>query len=316
MIERNIEIIKLLSDLGANPKKAGAKYGPDAFLAYDHEQLGLFSGIPIHVIEQPISRDNYTELIANARFIEAITNHLNLATEKILETLRFDKFPFVLSGDHSNGAASIAALRAHFPKSRLGVIWIDAHADLHTPYTTPSGNMHGMPMAIALSDDNPLNKKHELIGDGLRNWEQLKNLGVNGKGNIGHSDILFIDIRDLEPEEWSLIHHNQIQYIIPEVRKSEGIDYVIDKAMKFAENFDHVFVSFDIDSLDASLVPGTGTPVADGMSIVEAGKLLHQLYQLNNLAAIEITEINPKLEQTETLKNVYDVIKHMARVAD
>ena len=92
------------------------------------------------------------------------------------------------------------------------------------------------------------------------------------------------------------------------------METVIQQSAQFAAGFDHVFVSFDIDSLDATLVPGTGTPVAGGLSVAEAGKLLNHLYRLTNLAAIEITEINPKIEHDTTLYNVYEVIKHMARV--
>lgn len=316
MIERNIEIIKLLSDLGANPKKIGAALGPQAFLDYDKDKLGLFTGIPVHTIEQTTKRDSYDELIDNCKFIDAIYSHLNTSTEKILETLRFNKFPFIFSGDHSNASAAIAAIRANYPKAKIGVIWIDAHADLHTPYTTPSGNMHGMPVAMSIAEDNKNQLKHQLIGSGLDYWEKIKDLGVQGKGNISFQDIMFIDIRNLEPEEWDLIHKNRVLYTTPETRKEQGIEQVIQLTKTFSASFDYIYVSFDIDSLDESLVPGTGTRVENGLSLKEAGQLLHHLYQLPNLAAFEITEINPILDiDNTTLKNVYEVIKDMARVS-
>jgi arginase len=278
--------------------------------------LGLFTGIPVHTIEQAKNRETYTDLIENCKFIDAIYTHLNNATEKILETLRFDKFPFIFSGDHSNATAAIASLRAKYPKSRIGVIWIDAHADLHTPYTTPSGNMHGMPVAMSLSEDNINKSKHQLIGEGFTYWEKIKDLGVQGRANLSYQDIMFIDIRNLEAEEWDLIHDNRVVYTTPETRKEQGIEHIINLAKTFSASFDYIYLSFDIDSLDESLVPGTGTRVENGLSLKEAGQLLHQLYQLPNLAAFEITEINPKLDiDNTTLKNVYEVIKDMARVS-
>jgi len=313
MLERKIEIVKLLSDLGANPNLAGASLGPDAMLHYDHQRLGLFTGYPVHSVEQQHTRDEYHELTGNSKYIDAIYSHLNIATEKIIDILKFDGFPFVLSGDHSNGAATLAGLRAAHPNAKIGVIWIDAHADLHTPYTTPSGNMHGMPMAMSLYEDNLACKSKEMTTENFHLWENIKNLGVNGKGNVGYEDVLFIDIRDLETEEWHLINENNIAFISPEWRKTNGISAVISKAIDFASKFEYLYVSFDIDSIDESLVPGTGTPVPNGLNLKEAGELLASLWKLNNLSAFEITEINPKIEQETTLKNVYEVLTLMLK---
>ncbi len=86
-------------------------------------------------------------------------------------------FPVVISGDHSNAGGTIAGIKAAKPNSRLGVIWIDAHSDLHTPYTTPSGNIHGMPLSVSIGEDNIESKVHDLDDVTKKQWNQLKNMG-------------------------------------------------------------------------------------------------------------------------------------------
>lgn len=309
--ERKFEIIKLLCDLGANPAKAGAVGGPDALLEYDSERNRFFSGHPVHTIIQKKRRDDYEAVIGNARYIDAIWTHLNEAAECVFEVAKFGGFPFVMSGDHSNGAATIAGLRSAHPEKRLGVIWVDAHADIHTPYTTPSGNMHGMPVAAALFEDNRENARHELEGVGLQNWEAIKNLGMQGQANIQPEDILFIEVRDTETEEDNIILRRNIRVIGPGFREIHGVERVAEEALKFAASFDLVYVSFDIDSMDAALVPGTGTPVTGGMSPNEAGILLSHLWPLENLVGFEITEMNPQIEKELTLSSVYQALTGM-----
>src|SRR5204863_2735786 len=108
------------------------------------------------------------------------------------------------SGDHGTSGGTITGIKMAKPNSKLGVIWIDAHADLHTPYTTPSGNMHGMPLAAAIGEDNEDCKVHDLDEKTMKQWEQLKNFGkISPK--ILPEDIVFISLRDYEKEEKHLI---------------------------------------------------------------------------------------------------------------
>lgn len=305
-LERSVEIIKLLSDLGANPSKPGAALGPDALVEYDKERNNFLSGFPMHQVLQEKKRENFHEIIPNAKFIGAISHHLQTGSEKVRDLLKANKFPLVLSGDHSNGAATIAGLRAANPDKKIGVIWVDAHADIHTPYTTPSGNMHGMPVAAALAEDNQENSRHTLEGQGLEAWERIKNLGVSGKANIPPEAVMFIEVRDTETEEDNIIFRQNIRVIGPGFRETNGINKVAAEAKNFAAAFDAVYVSFDIDSMGAQYVPGTGTPVEGGMSPAEAKILLSQLWKLKNLSAIEFTEINPTIEKETTLASVYE----------
>ena len=105
-------------------------------------------------------------------------------SKAVSESIKNNFFPVVLSGDHSNAGGTIAGIKMAKPKSKLGVIWIDAHADLHTPYTTPSGNMHGMPLATALGEDNLENAVHQLDEKTAKLWNQLKEIG-----KIGHKGV-------------------------------------------------------------------------------------------------------------------------------
>ena len=145
------KLITVESDFGAGKK--GAALGPQALI--DELRKLKFSAIDIY---------NYLRLAPNelppstdtpyGKNIENITSFQLKICENISETLRLNKIPFIISGDHSSANALISGIKDVYANSRIGVIWIDAHADLHSPYTSPSGNMHGMPLAVALAEDN------------------------------------------------------------------------------------------------------------------------------------------------------------------
>ena len=120
--------------------------------------------------------------------------------QAVIECCKNNCFPLVLSGDHSIGGATISGIKMAKPNSRLGVIWIDAHADLHTPYTTPSGNVHGMPIAIAINEDNMECAVHEVDPETVGYWNQLKNMG-NKEPKVLQEDSVCMYLRDHEKEE-------------------------------------------------------------------------------------------------------------------
>ncbi len=245
-----------------------------------------------------------------AKYCNYILPFQEAAAAQVKQVLDNNQFPFILSGDHSSAAAVLAGLREAFPKEKIGVIWIDAHADLHTPYTTPSGNMHGMPVAISLAEDNSDIGNNQLTEEKLY-WEQLKSNG-NTQPKMTQSDLLYVELRDLEKEEIEYIQKHQIKHYTPSDRKEKGIGVIADEVSEWAAGFDKIFVTFDIDSMDKQYVPGTGTPVADGFSPEAARILLHALWQMPNLAVFEVTEINPELDvRTTTLESVYMAIGNL-----
>ena len=150
-----------MSELGAG--KRGASLGLEAI------RIASFKSNPVFFKKYKVqSVSNVNGLLykhSNNPFgkrIEGIVKMYRRLSAKVAETLEDKMFPIVISGDHSNGGATIAGIKQAFPGERLGVIWIDAHADLHSPYTSPSGNMHGMPLATAISEDNLEVKTNEI----------------------------------------------------------------------------------------------------------------------------------------------------------
>ncbi|MCM3626456.1 arginase [Paenibacillus glycanilyticus] len=202
------------------------------------------------------------------------------------------RFPFVLGGDHSLAMGTLAGMTAHFP--RLGVIWIDAHADMNTELTSPSGNMHGIPLAVALG----------------RAQLTLSHL-LPGAGTVAPGNIVLIGSRDLDPAEEALIRSEGITcYRMADIRRL-GITKVIAEALRQAGNeTDGIHLSFDIDSIDPSEAPGTGTPVRQGLTSDQAREALRLLALSARLSSAEFVEVNPLLDQADqTAKLAIELIE-------
>src|SRR5205085_2099797 len=135
-----------------------------------------------------------------AKRIQGVLQMYERISKAVSDSIKANFFPVVLSGDHSNAGGTIAGIKMAKPKSKLGVIWIDAHADLHTPFTTPSGNVHGMPMAATIGKDNEDCAVHEVDEETVKHWNHLKNIGkIYPK--VLPEDVVFISLRDYEKEE-------------------------------------------------------------------------------------------------------------------
>lgn len=173
---KNIKLIEVPSEIGAGTR--GASLGIDAIKI---AALDFMSNFFVHFPSEKIPTENNIlfEPIASpyAKRIKGVAAMYEKVSKAVNDSIKSNFFPVVLSGDHSIAGATIAGIKMAKPKSKLGVIWIDAHADLHTPYTTPSGNMHGMPLATALDEDNMENAVHEIDPETAQYWNQLKNLG-------------------------------------------------------------------------------------------------------------------------------------------
>lgn len=298
---KNVEVITIESDFGAGKK--GAKLGPQAFL----KNLGeVFKAkLPInrvessHLPEEEAYPGNY------AKNIESILKVQEKAIQTIEEVCGRGAKPWIISGDHSNGLAGISAYRDLHPNQRLGVIWIDAHADLHTPFTSPSGNMHGMPLAAALGINQKGKDKNEVDKNVLAHWEAMVTLGEKKiSPKLQASDLVFLELRDMEQEEIALLEEHQIKHYVPANRKELGIKRLVEEVTFYLKDCDHILVSFDVDSLDPTVSYGTGTPVPGGLSKEEAIELLADLLRLPNLFAFEITEINPLLDRNNPMEEV------------
>ncbi len=299
---RNIKILEVRSELGAGTR--GASLGVDALkVAALDFMSSFFVNFPSEVVEtenkllyEPIESPY-------AKRIQGIHTMYERVASAVEKTLKSGLFPVVLAGDHSTAGGTIAGIKMAHPKRKLGVVWIDAHADLHTPYTTPSGNMHGMPLAASLNTDNKECQVHTPDEKTTSLWEQIKNLGkISPK--IEPEDLVFIALREYEKEEEHLIKKLGIKVIpVQEVRK-KGVEATVRQTILHLKECDDIYVSFDVDSLDSSISRGTGTPVANGLKEREAEDLMATLMQNHKVCCFEITEVNPTLDKENLMAEI------------
>ena len=289
-----VVIVENKSELGAGTR--GSSLGPGALkIAAINNSNPLFHDTPIVAIPNENHRLFDEIHLAFAKRIGGIVDIYERLNETIPKLYADGSFPVILSGDHSSAGGSISGIRSAFPEKRLGVIWIDAHADLHSPFTTPSGNVHGMPLAAALGMDNLESKVNDPDEEAARSWDAMKKVGgVSPK--ILPEDIFFIAVRSTEQPENDLIARYDIpNYPVEHIRKA-GTDNAIEQAKRHLSNCDIVYISFDVDSLDPTISRGTGTPVEGGLQVDEAAALLKGLLNWEKVVALEFTEINPILD--------------------
>ena len=200
------------------------------------------------------------------------------------------------------------------PKSKLGVIWIDAHADLHTPYTTPSGNVHGMPLAITLGEDNKDCAVHELDDETRTYWEKLKNIGkVSPK--VLPEDVVLISARDYEKEEQYVIDKHNIKLITTKEVRMKGPENIVRSVTRHLDDCTDIYISFDVDSLDSSISRGTGTPVGNGLREREVEDLISKFMHNRKVCCFEITEVNPTLDKENLMAEIaFNILQRSVNV--
>jgi len=248
----------------------------------------------------------------SAKYISTYSKVFNNITNTVSNSIKKNHFPIVLSGDHANAAAVISGIKIADPNKKVGVIWIDAHADLHTPYTSPSGNMHGMPLGLVLGLDNTEKQRNEVSDSVVETWNSLKN-HQTGKPKLSTDALFFFGLRDTEMGEDYLREKYNIPNIKVEKLREIGIGNAVQKAKEHLDECDLVYISFDVDSMDSETVSdGTGTPVKGGFSIEESKKLVSSLLEQleEKVCGFEITEINPLLDSNKNsmAEAAYDVL--------
>src|SRR4051812_10906404 len=247
---KNIKLIEIPSEIGAGTR--GASLGIEAIKI---AALDFMSNFFIHFPSEKIPVENkllYEPIESPyAKRIKGIVHMYDKVSKAVSDTLKNNFFPMILSGDHTTSGATIAGIKMARPKSKLGVIWIDAHADLHTPYTTPSGNMHGMPLAAAINEDNEESAVHELDERTAKQWNDLKNIGKIFPKVLAE-DVVFISLRDFEKEEKALIEKHGMKVISTSEVRRNGAESVSRKVLRYLSDCTDIYVSFDVDSLDSS----------------------------------------------------------------
>ncbi|BFZ13680.1 hypothetical protein BsWGS_16719 [Bradybaena similaris] len=278
--------------------KTGAELGPGAL-----REAGLVSrleSLDNHVIDygdvqtETIIRDDPVRGIKNPRSVGTANKKLSDAVGKILKQ---NTSVITLGGDHSMGIGSILGHAQVQPD--LVVVWVDAHADINTPLTSSSGNIHGMPLSFLVRELQDYIPK-------LPGFEWCSPC-------ISVRDIVYIGLRDVDPAERAIIEkYGMFSYSMQEV-DTYGIREVVDRALNQIDPSGSrpIHLSFDVDGMDPTLTPSTGTPVPGGLSLRETFYLAEKIADTGRLAVLDVAEVNPALGTEEkrqtTVNNTVDV---------
>ena len=310
---KNIKLIEVPSEIGAGTR--GASLGVEAIKI---AALDFMSNFFIHFPSEKIPSENKLlyEAIESpyAKRIKGIVSMYDKVSKAVSDSMKNNFFPVVISGDHSIAGATIAGIKMAKPKSKLGVIWIDAHADLHTPYTTPSGNLHGMPVAVSINEDNKESAVHELDPETAKQWNYLKSIGKIAP-KVLPEDVVFISLRDFEKEEKNLIDKYGMKVITTKEVRSKGPENIVRAVTRYFSDCSDIYISFDVDSLDSSISKGTGTPVNNGLKEREAEDLISKFMQNRKVCCFEITEVNPTLDKENLMSEIaFNILQRSVNV--
>ena len=317
-MDKVIKLIKNRSDIGAGTR--GSDLGIDAIeIAAINKNSNYFNQYKFDDVKthnQSIYDKNKSSF---AKRIEHVVEQCTRVSNAVKENLEENNFPIVLSGDHSSALGTISGIKAAYPEKTIGVFWIDAHADLHSPYTSPSGNIHGMPLSAALSEDNlTLANTNNVAPETQQHWENMKNIGCKGPKIIAEN-LIYFGVRDTEEEEDKQIEKLQIKnYKVEEVRY-RGLQNCVAEALAKLEKCDVFYISFDVDSMDCDMISyGTGTPVPKGFDHLEIIAIINQIIETKKVVCVEFVEVNPLLDTKgnkmaeiafEVLENITETIK-------
>nr|WP_028562510.1 arginase [Paenibacillus pinihumi] len=280
MQSKKVDLIQVPFWLGCG--RAGTELGPESMMqAGLGRQLKAIDGLALRsnvVIDCPAPAAAAGSGSAKAKYLQEVTAMSGLLCGQVAKSVKAGAFPLVLGGDHSIAIGSLAGLTACCPN--LGVIWFDAHADLNTEDTTLSGNIHGMPLAVALGRS------------------RFKLTDIPGAGPLlKKENLVIIGARDLDPAEKEYIRSEGITCFSMHEIDRMGIQAVVKEALEVAGNgTDGIHLSFDMDCLDPLEAPGVGTPVPGGLTYREAHFALELLAETKRITSMDLVEVNPLID--------------------
>ncbi|MCX6081680.1 MAG: arginase [Chloroflexi bacterium] len=273
-----IDIIGVPIDLGAD--RRGVDMGPSAIrYAHLHRELQRTgcSFNDLGNVEVPIA-EMCSISEPNLKYIECIVPMARRTAGAVATSMQQGHFPLVIGGDHSIALGSIRGAAKH---KKMGVIWIDAHADFNTAETTPSGNIHGMPLAALCGLGDPRL---------TRLWDE--NIPV-----LDPRRVAVIGARDLDEGEKKNLHEAGVLVMGMEQIDRIGMFHAMEKALALVmQDVDGIYLSFDVDSLDPRHAPGVGTPVAGGLTYREAHLACEMIAETGKLLGMDLVEVNPILD--------------------
>ncbi|EGL83555.1 arginase [Caldalkalibacillus thermarum TA2.A1] len=285
-MNRKVSILGVPMDLGQG--RRGVDMGPSAMryanakerlekLGFEVKDLG---DIPVPSIEERTSNE------LNLKCLDEVVEVNQVLADRVSEIVAGGSFPLILGGDHSIAIGTIAGVARHY--KRLGVIWFDAHGDLNTGETSPSGNIHGMSLAVSLG-----------IGH-----ERLTGIGGYAP-KIKPENVVIIGVRELDEGEKHLIREIGLKvYTMHEVDRL-GMTKVMEEAISHVtQGTDGVHLSLDLDGLDPHDAPGVGTPVIGGLTYRESHLAMEMLAEADIITSAEFVEVNPILDHSNKTAKV------------
>jgi arginase len=280
---QKVRIIGVPMDLGQS--RRGVDMGPSALrvaglqarlkqLGHQVEDIG---NIPVKQPEEmPVGEKR-------AKYMAEIAETCKDLAEIVQKCMEEDFVPLVLGGDHSIAAGAVSGVAAYFRKEKkqIGYIWLDAHGDMNTPESSPSGNVHGMPLAAVMGYGAP---------------ELVDLLGFKPK--VEPQNIVLVGVRDLDLQERRLVKKSGVRVFTMRDIDERGMREVMADALKYAtDDTDGISVSLDMDFVDPSDAPGVGTPVRGGVTYREAHLAMEMIADSDAMASMEVVEINPVIDE-------------------
>ena len=283
MLKSHIAIIGAPLDLGSG--RRGVDMGPSAVrvanlnrrlaeLGYEVEDLG---NVPV------VQPESEPEGQPQAKYLPQITDTCTRLAEMVEKALNQGKFPLVLGGDHSIAVGTVSGVSKYLRdrKGKLGMIWIDAHTDMNTPGTSPSGNVHGMPLACC-------------IGAGPDELTRI--FGYAPK--IDPANVALVGIRSVDEQERINVQHSGVHVFTMRDIDERGLGRVVEEAIRIASSGTTGFhVSLDMDAVDPQEAPGVGTPVRGGITYREAHLAMETLNDTGRMLSMEVVEVNPVIDE-------------------
>jgi len=275
--EKIINIIGVPSDFGANTN--GALMGPDAIrtagLNQRLKEIGVIAqdwgNIPVpikYAVKDEHSKASYLPIV----------RQINHELKKLIVfALEKGSIPLCLGGDHSISIGSLAGVIEHHKNKNIGLIWIDTHADLNTPESSKTKNIHGMPVSV-------------LFGKGYPELTEL----MNHQDTIKEENVAIIGLRDIDAMEKEFLKDSNMNYYTMRDIDERGIQTIMKEVQtKIIDKVDGIHVSFDLDVMDPLQVPGVSTPVPGGLSLREAHLILEMIHESSNVISADFVELNP-----------------------
>jgi arginase len=281
----DINIIGVPIFYGAD--KRGPEYGPDKLrekkvvevIGKHNHRVFDFGDLFVPAVKE------YNKFFShpNMKYLDPIVQVNNNLAHIVYCSIKSGSFPLIIGGDHSLGLGSVAGVSRAF--DNFAVVWVDAHGDINTHETSESGNVHGMSLAKAMG-----------LG-----YQDLTDVYFKGQ-KVQHDHVYIVGARDLDKGEYDLIKRENLNVYTAKRIHEYGLEHVVNEVFQNlrSKNIDTIHLSFDLDFIDAKFVPGTGTPVHDGMTIDEAKMLLKIFAESNLVKSMDFVELNPLLDRNDT----------------